>query len=290
MESLGLQEACAEARSWNHGDKYFICRRPLSELTARLSQGLSIKTSFAVTDIAAAEAAAAAASASSSAPPRLMRLTSSSGACVLAQSVIIAVPLSQLKRNAIAFRPPLPRCKARAIERIQVGDAIKVFLAFEAHSRPPWPEDVWDVVCPDADAFLPEFWMTSAMRDTDTRSSNRVHVLTGFIAGHYATRLAGSLDERGILARALAQIADIFGPHVRECYRGGRVFHWGQQAFQQAGYSHPSVGALGERAVLAEPLPERRLYFAGEATHEGINPCLQVRKRQRCQRMYLYIY
>ena len=132
MESLGLQEACAEARSWNHGEEYFICRRPLSDLTAHLSRNLDIRTSFAVRSVSTITLDGNANA--NAAPHCLTRLTSSTGACVYAQSVIVATPLSQLKRNAIEFSPPLPPCKSRSIDRIQVGDATKVFLVFEGRT------------------------------------------------------------------------------------------------------------------------------------------------------------
>ena len=38
-------------------------------------------------------------------------------------------------------------------------------------------------------------------------------------------------------------------------------------------YSHPTLGAAGKRAALAQPVGDA-LYFAGEATHEGVNPCI----------------
>ena len=50
---------------------------------------------------------------------------------------------------------------------------------------------------------------------------------------------------------------------------------WAKEPYVGGAYSHPSIGGLGERAVLAEPI-ERRLFFAGEATHPGVNPCMQA--------------
>lgn len=41
-------------------------------------------------------------------------------------------------------------------------------------------------------------------------------------------------------------------------------------------YTYPSLHAeLGDRDVLAEPLNET-VFFAGEATHPAINPCMQA--------------
>ena len=41
-------------------------------------------------------------------------------------------------------------------------------------------------------------------------------------------------------------------------------------------YTYPSLHAeVGDRDVLAEPLHDT-LFFAGEATHPAINPCMQA--------------
>jgi len=51
--------------------------------------------------------------------------------------------------------------------------------------------------------------------------------------------------------------------------------NWEKESFVRGGYTHPSVNAHGARTILAEPLLGR-VFFAGEATHSGVNPCLQA--------------
>ncbi|GBG78364.1 hypothetical protein CBR_g26393 [Chara braunii] len=58
-------------------------------------------------------------------------------------------------------------------------------------------------------------------------------------------------------------------------FAGGLVKDWSKEPFIRGGYSHPSKGAQGARASLTMPVLQR-LFFAGEATHEGVNPCLQA--------------
>jgi hypothetical protein len=43
----------------------------------------------------------------------------------------------------------------------------------------------------------------------------------------------------------------------------------------RGGYTYPSVNAHGARSILATPL-EKRVFFASEATHSGVNPCMQA--------------
>lgn len=55
----------------------------------------------------------------------------------------------------------------------------------------------------------------------------------------------------------------------------GYMADWSKDPFILGGYSYPSVGATGCRETLAEQV-SGRLFFAGEATHHGVNPCLQA--------------
>ncbi|KAJ7559120.1 hypothetical protein O6H91_04G070700 [Diphasiastrum complanatum] len=57
-------------------------------------------------------------------------------------------------------------------------------------------------------------------------------------------------------------------------FQGGCVINWADEVYIGGGYSHPSFNAHGARSTLAEPVLEK-LYFAGEATHPGVNPCMQ---------------
>jgi monoamine oxidase len=49
---------------------------------------------------------------------------------IQAEAVIIAVPLTQLKKNAIAFSPPLPTSFTRLVHAITNHNAVKVFAVF----------------------------------------------------------------------------------------------------------------------------------------------------------------
>jgi hypothetical protein len=57
-------------------------------------------------------------------------------------------------------------------------------------------------------------------------------------------------------------------------FQGGMVVNWAEQSFIGGGYSHPSINAHGARDALAKPVGS--IYFAGEATHPGVSPCLQA--------------
>lgn len=61
-----------------------------------------------------------------------------------------------------------------------------------------------------------------------------------------------------------------------DCWATARVVPAVQEKYVRGAYTYPSFGAEeGDRAALAAPVAGR-LFFAGEATNESINPCMQV--------------
>ena len=49
---------------------------------------------------------------------------------------------------------------------------------------------------------------------------------------------------------------------------------WKVQPFTYGAYTHPALGAAGQRPKLAGAPAHGGIFFAGEACHEGVNPCL----------------
>eukprot|EP00271_Cylindrocystis_brebissonii_P012147 TRINITY_DN30282_c0_g1_i1.p1 TRINITY_DN30282_c0_g1~~TRINITY_DN30282_c0_g1_i1.p1 ORF type:complete len:298 (+),score=43.94 TRINITY_DN30282_c0_g1_i1:40-894(+) len=59
-------------------------------------------------------------------------------------------------------------------------------------------------------------------------------------------------------------------------FAGGLVMNWGAEEFSCGGYTHPSLGApLGSREEVGRPVGDC-VFFAGEATHPGVNPCVHA--------------
>lgn len=55
---------------------------------------------------------------------------------------------------------------------------------------------------------------------------------------------------------------------------GGIVFDWSKVPYIKGAYTYPTIGAFGSREVLSKPI-DKMIFFAGEATHLGVNPCMQ---------------
>lgn len=111
---------------------------------------------------------------------------------------------------------------SRRYGAVQMSNAVKVFLAFEASF---WPEGLFDVVC--ANCFLPELWILSYPAPALPRSSTKKetifdpsvavrtkHVVTFFAAGNLADQLS-VMPKDEVVEKALDQLDEMFGSKVR---------------------------------------------------------------------------
>jgi monoamine oxidase len=101
--------------------------------------------------------------------------------------------------------------------------------------------------------------------------------LVGFASGSRADRLA-TLPHAELARLLCAQLDAIFGtatrPHpASHACTAHLVKDWAQAPHARGAYSYPTPTALGSRSRLCAPL-QGRLFFCGEACHEGINPCV----------------
>ncbi|MBP2302014.1 flavin monoamine oxidase family protein [Azospirillum picis] len=90
-------------------------------------------------------------------------------------------------------------------------------------------------------------------------------VIECFLGGAGARAMADR-GSAASFARAVDQIATLFGESVRRCLRPLLASDWTGTPSVGGGYSHALPGHAVARAVLARPCDDR-LFFAGEATH-----------------------
>mmetsp|Transcript_13797 Transcript_13797/g.38880 ORF Transcript_13797/g.38880 Transcript_13797/m.38880 type:complete len:300 (-) Transcript_13797:457-1356(-) len=230
----------------------------LQDVMDELSIGLDVRCGWTVTRIELASSGG-------------VTLCSVDGRRLSAQRVIVSVPLALLQRGTIAFDPPLPPAHKETIRSIKVGNALKVLILL---SHRFWPSDFYDAVC--ADCTFPEVWLTPAA-EVLSRDAKPPFTMVGFVAGARSDRLA--LLPPAELARLLcAQLDMMFGttasPHpATAACMGHLVKNWADAPNARGAYSHPTSGALGSRGVFAQPV-DGRLFFCGEACHDGVNPCI----------------
>jgi monoamine oxidase len=192
----------------------------------------------------------------------------SSNSMLSASSILLTVPLSILKlapgnKGAIQFDPPLPSEKLKALDKLEMGEVIRVVLQFR--------ERFWETIRPDSkktladmsfffteDDWFPTWW---------TSMPEKYPIITGwapFLAGR---RLSGR-DQSFVTQKAIQSLALALGVKLENLERllEGAYFHdWQSDPFSQGAYSYGKVGAVEAQKILASPIDET-LFFAGEAT------------------------
>lgn len=270
LHQLGLRELITEARRTDashariNGEPYVLLDRSLEEVIRFMAKDLlstnKITLSWPVQKVEYGAGGAV--------------VFGPEGSRIRCQHVLITAPITCLGRNDIEFVPPLPLRKQMAMKRIHMHNAVKVLLAF---NRPFWPAGFFDAVC--LDSFVREFWVTKYPPTTDDPELLNLHAMTGFTAGVPAD-IMSKLPEMEIVKRTLAQLDRMFGTEqtpkpASDAFVKAKVVDWSQRRYALGCYSSPSMGALvGDREALGAPV-QHTIFFAGEATHPAVNPCMQ---------------
>lgn len=268
LSSLSVQEVCQEQHCWGYGEKYLLldgCR--MQDVARELASGLSdVRLGWRATRVR------------QDGPGGRVLVEGADGRTLAADRVLVTVPLPVLSGGGIAFDPPLPARRVKASSTVRMRNAVKVFVRVRHRF---WSPDFWDVVC--ADSFMPEVWLTPPAR-YQGGAERECYTLVGFVTGDRADRVA-ELPHGVAVQKLLAQLDAIFGggrytrspTPATDSFLDGTVKSWAAEPLTRGAYTAPSLGAYeaGGREALAEPAFGATLFFAGEATHTGVNPCVQ---------------
>jgi monoamine oxidase len=182
-----------------------------------------------------------------------------------ARAAVIALPLGVMRAPAgapghVAFDPPLDPVHAEALEKLAMGQVVKVTLRFR--------EAFWTKSGREKAAFFhsatspfPTFW---------TAMPVDAPVVVAWAGGPFADALAG-LDERRLAGVAVDALADLLGVRRRAAHEllEASFFHdWRSDPFARGAYAHALVGGAGAGARAARPL-HSTLFFAGEHTQDA---------------------
>jgi monoamine oxidase len=170
---------------------------------------------------------------------------------IAARAVVISVSTSVLARRLIAFEPELPAAYVDAIERLPLGTAEKVALAFD--------RDVFDL--PDNSHVQYEHQGDEGVRFQIKPGGYKIAI--GYLAGHFAEQI----EKQGTSAMAdfaESYLVKIFGADIKHAIVGRDASHWRSDPYIGGGYSYAVPGAAGVRDLLSQPINDR-LFFAGEA-------------------------
>jgi|SRR5579872_3222008 len=190
-----------------------------------------------------------------------------------ASAVLITIPLGVLKApagapGAIQFDPALPSEKIRALDKLEMGEVIRIVLHFR--------ERFWESIRPSANRTLANmsFLFSQDQRFPTwwTAMPQKYPIITGWAPFMSARRLAGQ-DQSAVTQRALETLSQILNVNVdtvRNSFLDSYSHDWQSDPFSRGAYSYAKVDSDGALQALGAPL-DNTLFLAGEATDTSGN-------------------
>jgi monoamine oxidase len=177
------------------------------------------------------------------------------GGALRARAAIVTLSTGVLAAERIAFDPPLPPEKLRAIEGLPMGLLAKIPLQFQGTRFGVEPNE-WFSYLPESERLV--YFLTWPF-DSD--------LMIGFVGGRFGWELSQGSTAAAV-DFALEELGKLLGSEVRQRFVQGAFTRWANDADVLGGYAYQRPGYSGARAALAQPLDDR-LFFAGEATAGG---------------------
>lgn len=180
-----------------------------------------------------------------------------------ARAAIVTLPVGVLRHRgdetAVEFEPLLPSVHQAALQKIEMGQVVKVMLWF----RYAFWQELHGGRYHDAAFFRNE---TGAFAAYWTQYPVRSELISAWAGGPKAIALRGKSHDQ-LIALALDGWGAVFGEPalVRAELEGAAVHDWDHDPFSRGAYSFVTVGGGDARAALATPAFDT-LFFAGEAT------------------------
>ena len=180
---------------------------------------------------------------------------------ITAGSCIVTVSTGVLAGGGIVFTPALPAPVEEAVHALPMGLLTKVALRATGPDRLDLPAScaVDRQVGPGETLMSLHFWPGGAD-----------HVV-GFVAGATAWDLAREGDAAPA-AFCRDTLRTLFGARADRLFAGDAavVTGWGLDPLTRGSYCYAVPGQAAARSLLAQPLADGRLVFAGEACHSRL--------------------
>ncbi len=188
-----------------------------------------------------------------------VRVTSTGGD-LLAGAVIVTVSTGVLRSGGMGFSPSLPQQTLAALDGLPMGLLSKVVLPASGPDRLGLASDaeVFDRLAERGAPFMPMMmWPDGGA------------YAVGFIGGRAAWSLAAAPGESASFMRD--ELVRLLGRAARGAFAANDYLatDWGTNPLFLGAYAYAKPGHAGARAVLAEPIWDGRLIFAGEACAAG---------------------
>lgn len=172
--------------------------------------------------------------------------------------VVCTLPLGVLKKEDVAFDPPLPDAHRQNISNLEMGTVTKLALKFDATY---WPEDVQYF------GYMSEIKASDKGRWNyflNYRTFSNEPILMGFCMGDYAYK-ADQMSDREMTGDAIAAIGSMFGKEMPDPI-ASRPTKWSRNPLSYGAYSYVGVGNKPRHFDQLQTPVDNVIVFAGEHT------------------------
>ncbi len=174
-----------------------------------------------------------------------------------ADKVLVTTPIKILQSQLIDFQPMLPASKTKAINRIYMGDGIKIFVEFKERFYPDMLGFGTVIQAMRGD----EKFVYDAAFGKDTTK----HILALFAINDKATPYAQLKTEAEIINKFIAELDEIFEGKASKNYVKHVIQNWSAEPYIQGAYSYTFDGSQYDIVAEVKKPLLNKVFFAGEA-------------------------
>jgi len=176
-------------------------------------------------------------------------ITDSNNNTYSGDKVIVTVPITILKSNAIEFIPSLSLDKTSAFSKIGMDAGMKVFLKFNNKFF---------------DQNIIGGSTSASYSDESIGKQQDDNVLLAFIMGKQAEYLTSLGNEEDIKNALLQELDSMYNGQASASFISYHVQNWTTNPFIKGAYSYSTIGMGDARQISAQSI-NKKIYFAGEA-------------------------
>lgn len=186
-----------------------------------------------------------------------IEILTNSNKTVIADKVLITVPVKILQSNLIKFYPELPHDKQEAANKVFMGDGIKIFIEFKEKFYPDILSfgNIFKAIS-DEEKFV---------YDAAFKKDTKKHILGLFAINSKALAYTNLENEDQIIAQFLNELDYMFNGQATKYYLRHIIQNWSKEPYIQGAYSYTFDGRRRKIVeAISKPVSDK-IYFAGEA-------------------------
>jgi len=174
-----------------------------------------------------------------------------------ADKALVTIPIKTLQQQQIRFQPNLPNEKTAAINKVFMGDGIKVFIEFK--------EKFYPDILSFGNIFRALNEEEKFVYDAAFKKGSDKHILALFAINEKAAAYTQLQSEEAIMAKFLGELDAMFEGKATANYIKHVVQNWSNEPYIQGAYSYSFDGNKKSIFQAIQNHVKNKIYFAGEA-------------------------